>query len=68
MFPERWLPAAVAVLPEAFTQDNQMLNFNAKMVRGKVCEYFAKELEFLYTPEAKKIENKVNIEALSKWE
>ena len=30
-------------------------------------EYFSKELEFLFTPEAKNIENEVNFEALKKW-
>ncbi|HSM48142.1 MAG TPA: AMP-binding protein, partial [Draconibacterium sp.] len=50
MFPERWLPATVAVLPEAFTSDNKMLNALLKMVRGKINEHYNKELEFLYTP------------------
>ncbi|WP_319480500.1 AMP-binding protein [uncultured Draconibacterium sp.] len=66
-FPERWLPATVAVLPEAFTTDNKMLNATMKMVRDKVSAYFAKELEFLYTPAAKNIINEMNIEAIKKW-
>lgn len=66
-FPERWLPATVAVLPEAFTTDNKMLNATMKMVRDKVSTYFAKELEFLYTPTAKNIINEMNIEAIKKW-
>ena len=67
MFPERWLPACFAVLPEAFSPDNKMLNAQMKMVRGKVNEYCQKQLEFLYTPEAKNIENKLNLEAIKKW-
>lgn len=67
MFPERWLPATMIVLPEAFTQENLLLNGSMKMVRGKIVEYFSKELEFLYTPEAKNIENDLNFEALKKW-
>lgn len=66
-FPERWLPATIAVLPEAFTEQNHLLNSTMKMVRGKITEYFKAELEFLYTPEAKSIINKRNLEALKKW-
>ncbi len=66
-FPERWLPATIAVLPEAFTEQNHLLNSTMKMVRGKITEYFKDELEFLYTPEAKNIINQRNIEALKKW-
>lgn len=67
IFQERWLPASIVVLPEAFTQDNGLLNATTKMVRGKINEYFSKELEFLYTPEAKKIENEFNFDAIKKW-
>jgi len=67
MFPERWLPATIAVLPEAFTEQNGLLNSTMKMVRDKITAYFAGELEFLYTPEAKNIVNKKNLEAIKKW-
>ncbi len=67
LFPERWLPSAIAVLPETFNADNKMLNALLKMVRGKITEYYHKELEFLYTPQAKNIENDMNIKALKKW-
>jgi long-chain acyl-CoA synthetase len=66
-FPERWLPATVAILPEAFTTENKMLNATMKMVRDKVTAYFTKELEFLYTAQAKNIVNEMNIEAMKKW-
>lgn len=66
-FPERWLPTTIAVLPEAFTEQNHLLNSTMKMVRGKITEYFSKELEFLYTPEAKNIVNQRNLDALKKW-
>ena len=66
-FPERWLPATIAILPEAFTEQNHLLNSTMKMVRGKITDYFAKELEFLYTPEAKNINNQQNMGALKKW-
>ena len=55
MFPARWLPAAVAVLGEGFTEQNQLLNSTLKMVRGKIAEFYGTRLEVLYTPEAKDI-------------
>ena len=67
-FPERWLPATIVILPEAFTEQNQLLNSTMKMVRGKIADYFKAELEFLYTSEAKCIFNKINTEALKKWQ
>lgn len=66
-FPERWLPTTIVVLPEAFTEQNHLLNSTMKMVRGKITEYFKTELEFLYTPEAKNIVNQRNVDALKKW-
>ncbi len=67
MFPERWLPACIGVLPEAFTEQNHMLNSTMKMVRGKIVESYSNAINFLYTPEAKNIVNQVNISALKKW-
>ncbi len=66
-FPERWLPTTVAILPEAFTEQNHLLNSTMKMVRAKITEYFNQELEFLYTPEAKNIVNDRNLTAIRKW-
>ncbi|HDR51443.1 MAG TPA: long-chain fatty acid--CoA ligase [Mariniphaga anaerophila] len=67
MFPDRWLPATFVLLPESFNQENGLQNTTMKMVRGKICEYFGKELEFLYTPLARTIENDVNLAAIKKW-
>jgi long-chain acyl-CoA synthetase len=66
-FPERWLPANLVILPEAFTQENNLLNASMKMVRGKITERYSRELNFIFTPEAKNIENDVNLEAIKKW-
>jgi len=65
-FPERWLPTTIAILPEAFSEQNHLLNSTMKMVRGKISEYFKDELEFLYTPEAKNIINQRNLESIQK--
>jgi long-chain acyl-CoA synthetase len=67
LFPERWLPASILLLPEAFTEQNHMLNSTLKMVRGKITEHYTNEINFLYTPEAKNIVNSMNIGALKKW-
>lgn len=66
-FPDRWLPTTISVLPYAFSTDNKMLNATMKMVRGQVTEQFNKELEFLYTPEAKNIVNEMNLSAVQEW-
>ena len=67
MFTERWLPATFVILPESFNEENKLLNSTMKIVRGKIVEYFAKQLEFLYKPDAKNIYNAKNFEALNKW-
>lgn len=67
MFTERWLPTTFVILPESFNEQNKLLNSTLKMVRGKITEYFAKELDFLYTPEAKNIYNEMNLSAVVKW-
>jgi len=66
MFPQRWLPPALGILEEPFTEDNHMLNSTMKMVRGKITERYRELLAFLYTPEAKDITNKRNKEAMKK--
>ena len=63
-FPERWLPSAIAVLPEAFTEQNQLLNSTMKMVRGKIEERYKDRFAFLYTAEGKNIVNQFNLGAL----
>lgn len=64
MFPQRWIAAAAVILPEAFTEDNKLLNTTMKVVRAKVEEHFAQEIAFLYTPEAKEFMNQRNINNL----
>ena len=64
MFPEQWLPKAIAVLPEAFTEQNHMVNSTMKIVRGKVEEYYANRIEYAYTLEGKELFNDQNIASL----
>jgi long-chain acyl-CoA synthetase len=66
LFPSRWLPAAIAIIDEPFTQDNALINTTGKMVRTKIVAYNRDKINYLYTPEAKNIVNPVNIEAIKK--
>ncbi len=64
-FPERWLPAAVAILPEGFTEQNGLVNSTMKVIRGKVTEKYADRIDALYNDAASKdIVNKPNLDAL----
>ena len=63
-YPERWLPAAIAVLPEPFSEQNQLLSSSMKMVRGKITERYKDRLEYLYTSEGKNIINDKNLSSL----
>ena len=63
-FPERWLPSAIAVLPEPFTEQNQMINSTMKMVRGKIEKAYQHRIDALYTAEGKKLETQENLSAL----
>lgn len=66
-FPERWLPAAICVLPEPFTEANHMVNSTMKVVRGKVEKAYEDRMAFAYTVEGKNIVNKMNLDSLNNW-
>lgn len=66
LFPTRWLPAAIAILDEPFSQDNALMNSLGKMVRARIVEYHKEKINYLYTPEGKSIVNPRNIEAIKK--
>ena len=63
-FPERWLPAAVCVLPEPWTEQNHFLNSSMKVVRGRVEEAYKANMEYAYTTEGKSIVNDMNLASL----
>ena len=63
-FPERWLPAAVCVLPDPWTEQNHFLNSSMKVVRGRIEEAYKEHMEYAYTPEGKNIINKMNLASL----
>ncbi len=64
MFPEKWLPAAIVVCEEPWTEQNGLVNSTAKVVRGKVEKHFEKRIGYAYTPEGKQLVNPQNIAAL----
>ena len=67
-FPTKWLPAAMAVLGEAFTEQNGFLNSTLKMVRGKITEYYRDRIEYLFTSDGKNILNDRNLTIISRLE
>jgi long-chain acyl-CoA synthetase len=66
MFPQRWLPVAIGILEEGFTEDNGLMNSTMKIVRGKIMDRYNDLIDFLYTPEAKAVTNERNLEQVEK--
>ena len=64
IFPEAWLPTAIAVLGEAWTEQNHLVNSTMKVVRGKVETYFQDRIDYAYTAEGKELMNEKNLAAL----
>ncbi len=67
-FPERWIPSAVAVLGEAFTEENKFMNSTLKIVRGKITEFYKNRIDYLFTAEGKDICNHQNLTIISRLE
>jgi len=63
-FPERWLPTAIAVISEPFSEQNGLVNSTMKIMRSKVEERFADRIAALYQNGAKDIGNALNMGAL----
>ncbi len=66
MFPHRWLPAAVGVPEEGFTEENRLVNSTMKIVRGKITDKYASLIGYLYTPEARNIMHDENMKVMRK--
>ena len=65
MFPERWLPSCFSVLPEPFTEQNQMLNSTMKMVRGKIEKAYSSRIDALYTAEGRHLCSEDNLKSIA---
>ena len=66
-FPDRWLPTAIAVLGEGFTEENKMLNSTLKIVRRNIEKNYKQRIEYLFTPEGKNILNHQNRNIVSRF-
>jgi long-chain acyl-CoA synthetase len=66
MFPQRWLPVAIGILEEGFAEENGLINSTLKIVRGKIMDKYMDLIEYLYTPNAKDVNNERNIEEIEK--
>ena len=64
LFPEKWLPSAIVVADEAFTEQNGMLNTTSKMVRRNVEKHYADRIEYAMTPKGKQLYNDQNIKSI----
>ena len=65
-FPDRWVPAVIALADEPFTEQNGLVNSTMKVVRNKVEKYFEEAIAHAYTAEGKAVDNERNIEAMRK--
>ena len=68
MFPSRWLPSAIGVLGDAFTEQNGFMNSTLKMVRGRITEFYKTRLDYLFKPEGQDICNHQNMTIVKRWE
>jgi long-chain acyl-CoA synthetase len=66
MFPQRWLPVAIGIIEESFTEDNGLMNSTMKIVRGKIMDKYHELIDYLYTPDAKAVTNERNIDEVEK--
>ncbi|MBO5697229.1 MAG: AMP-binding protein [Alistipes sp.] len=66
-FPDRWVPAVIAIADEPFTEQNGLVNSTMKVVRNKVEKHFADAIAHAYTPEGKAVDNERNIAALKNY-
>ena len=66
LFPYRWIPSAFAVIEEPFSEKNGLVNSTMKIVKHKVYERYAQEIEMLHTAEGKRPDSKNNLEVLEK--
>ena len=65
-FPDRWLPAALVIVDEAFSEKNGLVNSTMKVVRNKVESHFKARIDYAYEAEGKQLLNEKNLESLSK--
>lgn len=65
-FPDRWLPAGLAIVDEPFSEQNGLVNSTMKIVRNKVEKHYRSRLDYLFSPEGKPLQNPMNLASLKK--
>lgn len=65
-FPNKWLPSAIAILGEGFTEENRMMNSTLKIVRRRIFEFYKDRIDYLFTPEGKDPFNHRNMTIMSR--
>ena len=66
LFPYRWIPTAFAVIEEPFSEKNGLINSTMKIVKHKVYERYAQEIEQLHTAQGKLHNSESNLEVFKK--
>lgn len=64
-FPRQWIPSVFRIIPEPFTEQNQMMNSTMKLVRFKILQNYADVLKSMYTADGK-TDCQENIDAIKK--
>jgi long-chain acyl-CoA synthetase len=65
-FVSTWTPKTFALVPEAFSEENGMMNASMKIVRRKILARYGERLRRLYGPEEDPL-NGANREVLRSW-
>lgn len=66
LFPYRWIPSAFAIIEEPFSEQNGLINSTMKIVKHKVYERYAQEIELLHTAEGKQPDSESNLQVLGR--
>ena len=66
LFPYRWIPSAFAVIEEPFSEKNGLINSTMKIMKHKVYERYAPDIEMLHTAQGKLPNSVSNLEVLGK--
>lgn len=66
LFPYRWIPSAFALIEEPFSEKNGLINSTMKIVKHKVYERYAQEIEMLHTADGKRPDSESNLKVLER--
>ena len=66
LFPYRWIPSAFAVIEEPFSEKNGLVNSTMKIVKHKVYERYAQEIDLLHTADGKRPDSENNLKVLER--